>query len=306
MLTDDGEALDEEGHTNKYVGDAEFGAWPAWALVKTDGINANWRTDRAKEICAWALTMDDNFDNGFDTFEGEKGDRSRPYPATIAVDPDDPTNHVFMADVHTISCIDDCNAESNPGASAAWSNQFWIMSPQTWKTGTKVRIKFKYKAEHACNVGTQIHTQWPSKYLHHEAVNDVAFTTAWQEFDKTIEFNEKQGGGASLAFNLCSDADNGRTPNKFYFDDLSWEVLKLDHGYFVAGKGDNVAYDYAQATQFTVEPDDDEVFVATIGTVGVKDSWVNEVQISTVRGDKSAFLGATLKPTSAITLDEKV
>ena len=308
MITNDGQALDEEGHTNKYVGDAEFGAWPAWALELTDGINANWRTDRAKEICAWALTMGDNYDNGFDgTFHGEKPDRSRPYPATIAVDPGDPNNHVFMADVHTISCIDDCDAAENPGASTAWSNQFWIMSPQTWKAGTKIHLKFKYKAEHACSVGTQFHTQWPSKYLFWNAVGDVAFTTDWQEFDKTIELSADQAGSgeeacASLAFNLCSDATDGRTPNKFYFDDLSWEVLKLDHGFFVAGQGASVAYDYSQAIQFVYD-EDDESWSATIGKKGDEDSWVNEVQISTVRGDNSAFKGATLKPTKAIVLD---
>ena len=307
MITNDGQPLDEEGGSNKYVGDAEFGAWPAWSLELTDGINANWRTDRAKEICAWALTMGDNFDDGFETFQGEKGDRSRPYPATITVDPADPNNHVFMANVHTISCIDDCDAAENPGASTAWSNQFWIMSPQTWKAGTKIHLKFKYKAEHACNVGTQFHTQWPSKYLFWNAVGDLSFATEWTEFDKTIELSADQAGSgetacASLAFNLCSDAENGRTPNKFYFDDLSWEVLKLDHGFFVAGKGASVAYDYSQAAQFTEE--DENYYTVTIGTKGDKDSWVDEIQVSTVRGDNSAFKGATLKPTKAIVLDE--
>lgn len=297
MITDNGNPVAPEGD-GKYVGDAEFGAWPAWALEKTDGINANWRTDKAASICAWALTMGDNFDDGFDSFEDEKPDRSRPYPADIVADPADASNHVFMADVKTINCIDDCDGD---GASIAWSNQFWIMSPQTWKTGTKVRIKFKYKAEHACSVGTQIHTQWPSKYKHWQAVGDVAFTTEWQDFEQTIEFNESQGGGASLAFNLTSDANNGRTPNKFYFDDLSWEVLKLDHGLFVAGKGNDFNYDYAQASQFVEEEAD--LWVATVGTKGKQETWVNEVQISTVRGDKSAFLGATLKPNGSVKID---
>lgn len=300
MITDNGNPAAPEGD-GKYVGDAEFGAWPAWALEKTDGVNTNWRTDKAASICAWALTYGDNKDEGFTEFHGEKGDRSRPYPATIAADPANASNHVFMADVHDISCIDDCDGE---GASIAWSNQFWIMSPQTWKAGTKVHIKFKYKADHACSVGTQFHTRWPSKYLHWNAVGDISFTEEWQEFDKTVELSADQAGSgeeacASLAFNLCSDATNGRTPNKFYFDDLSWEVLKLEEGLFVAGKGKDFNYDYAQATQFEYSKDD-EAWVATIGTQGKKETWVDEVQISTVRGDKSAFLGATLKPTGNV------
>ena len=296
MLTDNGSPAAPEGD-GKYVGDAEFGAWPAWSLETTDGINANWRGDRAGEICAWALTMGKNFDDQ-NTLINEDSPRARPYPADIEAEEGNPSNHVFAVHVDQIAAIEAPTPDEN---SVAWSNQFWIQSPQGWKTGTKVRIKFRYKAQHACSVGTQIHKEHPSDYLHWNAVGDVAFTTDWQEFDKTIEFDSSQGGGWSLAFNLCSDADNGRTPNVFYFDDLSWEVLKLEEGLFVAAKGNDYNYDYAQATQFKEE--DENLWVATVGTKGKPETWATEIQISTVRGDKSAFLGATLKPTGSITLD---
>ncbi len=297
MLTDNGNPAAPEGD-GKYVGDAEFGAWPAWSLETTDGINANWRGDRAGEICAWALTMGKNFDDQ-NTVISEDSPRARPYPADIEAEEGNASNHVFAVHVDQIAAIEAPTPDEN---SIAWSNQFWIQSPKGWKTGTKVRIKFRYKAQHACNVGTQIHKEHPSDYLHWNAVGDVAFTTDWQEFEKTIEFDASQGGGWSLAFNLCSDADNGRTPNVFYFDDLSWEVLKLDEGLFVASKGNDFNYDYAQAPQFEYDSEA-EAYVATVGTVGKPETWVNEVQISTIRGDKSAFLGATLKPTSTVTLD---
>ena len=291
MITDNGNAAAPEGD-GKYVGDAEFGAWPAWALELTDGINANWRGNRAGEICAWSLTMGKNFDDQAQAITTDSP-RSRPYPSDIEAEAGNESNHVFA--VH----VDQINPIGDDAASIAWSNQFWIQSPKTWKAGTKIRVKFRYKADHACNVGTQIHTEHPSIYLFWNAFGDVSFTTEWQEFNKTIDFDSNTGGGASLAFNLTSDETNGRTPNVFYFDDLSWEVLKLDEGLFVAStdtRDGAPAYDVNGAKEFVLDPEDEEgkVLYAVVGKQGDESSWVNEVMISTVRGDKSAFNSATV------------
>lgn len=295
MITDNGNAAAPDGD-GKYVGDAEFGAWPAWALELTDGINANWRTDRAGEICAWALTMGSNFDDQ-NTAINEDSPRSRPYPAPIEAEAGNESNHVFAVHVTQIAPIEAPKPDEN---SVAWSNQFWIESPKTWKAGTKIRIKFRYKASTNCNVGTQIHKLFPSDYLYWNAFGDLAFTTEWQEFNKTIDFDSNTGGGASLAFNLNADANNGRTaPIDFYFDDLSWEVLKLDDGLFVAStdtRDGTPAYDLNGAKEFVLDPEDEEgkVLYAVVGKQGDESSWVNEVMISTVRGDKSAFNSATV------------
>lgn len=291
MITDNGNAAAPEGD-GKYVGDAEFGAWPAWALEETDGINANWRGNRAGEICAWSLTMGKNFDDQAQAITTDSP-RSRPYPSDIEAEAGNESNHVFA--VH----VDQINQIGDDAASIAWSNQFWIQSPKTWKAGTKIRVKFRYKADHACNVGTQIHTEHPSIYLYWNAFGDVSFTDQWQEFNKTIDFDSNTGGGASLAFNLTSDETNGRTPNVFYFDDLSWEVLKLDEGLFVAAtdtRDGAPAYDVNGAKEFVLDPEDEEgkVLYAVVGKQGDESSWVNEVMISTVRGDKSAFNSATV------------
>ena len=291
MITDNGNAAAPEGD-GKYVGDAEFGAWPAWALEETDGINANWRGNRAGEICAWSLTMGRNFDDQAQAITTDSP-RSRPYPSDIEAEAGNESNHVFA--VH----VDQINQIGDDAASIAWSNQFWIQSPKTWKAGTKIRVKFRYKADHACNVGTQIHTEHPSIYLYWNAFGDVSFTDQWQEFNKTIDFDSNTGGGASLAFNLTSDETNGRTPNVFYFDDLSWEVLKLDEGLFVAStdtRDGAPAYDVNGAKEFVLDPEDEEgkVLYAVVGKQGDESSWVNEVMISTVRGDKSAFNSATV------------
>lgn len=291
MITDNGNAAAPEGD-GKYVGDAEFGAWPAWALEETDGINANWRGDNAGKICAWSLTMGKNFDDQAQAITTDSP-RSRPYPSDIEAEAGNESNHVFA--VH----VDQINQIGDDAASIAWSNQFWIQSPKTWKAGTKIRVKFRYKADHACNVGTQIHTEHPSIYLYWNAFGDVSFTDQWQEFNKTIDFDSNTGGGASLAFNLTSDETNGRTPNVFYFDDLSWEVLKLDEGLFVAAtdtRDGAPAYDVNAAKEFVLDPEDEEgkVLYAVVGKEGDPDSWVNELMISTFRGDKSAFNGGTI------------
>jgi hypothetical protein len=292
-LTDDGNSIiPEVEHTNKYLGDAET-PWPAWSLELTDGINANWRQDRTGEICAWSLTMGRNFDDQ-NTVISEDSPRSRPYPSDIMEDPDQAGNHIFVVNVTTVDPID-------TDGSIAWANQFWIQSPKGWKSGTKIKIKFRYKADVACNVGTQIHKQHPSDYLFYNAVGDVSFTTQWQEFEKTLDISSDTENGWSLAFNLNSDATNGRTPNKFYFDDLSWETMVLDEGYFVAGSNSvtGIEYDLDNATEFMQAEDDPDLVYAQVGQVGKQDSWVNEIMISTVRGNNTAFKGATLKPSGS-------
>ena len=275
-----------EGMTN---GDAET-AWPAWALETEGGINANWRGDRTKEICAWALTMGRNFDDQCPTeIAGDASYRARPYPADIEVDPADASNHVFAAHVTTIDKIDDDN-------SIAWSNQFWLQSPQTYKAGTQVRVKFRCKAEKPASVPTQLHKINPSIYLNSSAIGNIDFTTDWTSYEKELTWAE---GGWSIAFNLT---DSNRDPNVYYFDDISFELMKLEEGLFVAASNTTtgIGYEYDTATQFE-DPDEDGLFVATVGTKGKEDTWVNQVMISTVRGNDKAFKGATIKPSGTIT-----
>lgn len=272
-------------------GNAE-GEWPAWSLEQTDGINANWRGDRPQEICAWALTMGRNYDDQ-DNLTTDTP-RSRPYPADIEAEPGNPSNHVFA--VHATRCEiineDDAN-------SYQWANQFWIQSPQPWKEGTQIKIHFRYKADKAVTAGTQIHKQNPSVYLHWEGIGDVNFTEEWQEFDKVITFNGSQATGWSVAFNLNSNTKPEEfTPTTFYFDDLSWQTMKLDEGLFVAASNTTtgIEYDLDNAAEMTYD-EDLQAYTATVGTIGKQDTWVNEIMVSTIRGNDAAFKGATLKPT---------
>ena len=291
-LTNDGKAIVPDVATESiWVGTAET-PWPDWANQKDGDINANWRSDRAPEICAWSLTMGTNFDDQAGEISSDSP-RARPYPTEIEPEEGNESNHVYAVHVDQIDVIDD-------DASVAWSNQFWIQAPRAFKTGETVRIKFKYKAQHACSAGTQWHKKNPSIYLFWQAVGDVNFTEEWQEFEWKGSIPADANNTWSLAFNLCSDATNGRTPNVFYFDDLSWETMVLDEGFFVASSNttSGIEYDLDNAIEFQPS-DEDGVLVATVGKAGNKDSWVNEIMISTVRGHDASFKSATLKPSGS-------
>jgi len=272
-------------------GNAEA-AWPAWSLETTpEGINANWRGDKANEICAWALTMGRNFDDQAQAITSD-APRARPFPADIEAEAGNESNHVFAVHVTQVAAIDD-------DASIQWSNQFWIQSPKQLKAGSQVKISFRYKAEKAATVGTQIHKFNPSIYLHYVGIGDVNFTTDWQVFDKVVTIEEAQGGGYSVAFNLTSSLQE---PNVFYFDDLSIQEMKLDEGLYVAGSNatTGLEYDYDNAVELVYD-EGLEAYVATIGTAGKEDTWVNELMISTVRGNDRAFRANTIKVTGTIT-----
>lgn len=225
-------------------------------------------------------------ENNFKISAWGKEAKGEPHPAEIVALPEG--GHAFI--------VRAADAEIAEDGSEAWDNQFWIQSPKSWKSGTQIKIHFRYKATQAAKTNTQIHKQNPSDYLHYEAVGDVNFTTEWQEFDKTFTFSDAMNGGWSIAFNLNPEV---KTATDFYFDDLSWSIMKLDEGYFVAGANTSEGLDYDRDNAIEMT-DEDGYLVATIGEKGKKETYVSEIMISTVRGNDAAFNGATLKP-SAIT-----
>ena len=244
------------------------------ADVKFDDMENNMK------ICAWAKQKGTNVNMHEDGKEG-----SDPFPAIIEeVD----GNKVFV--VHGA-------VADTEGDAAAWDNQFWIQSPQPWKEGTQIKISFRYKASKACKTNTQMHHQKPSDYQIWYAIGDVEFTEEWQNFEKIITIDASQSNAWSVAFNLNPDV---KEAVDFYFDDLSWQIMKLDEGYFVAGANaaEGLDYDLDNAIEFV---ENDEGLLEA--TVGEKGAYVSQVMISTVRGNDAAFKGATLKPTGAIVND---
>ncbi len=273
-LTSDGQPVLVDGNPiPTYMGDAET-PWPD-PNVKFDDQEKNYL------ICAWSKERMRNMN--------EAGDGWDPFPADIEmVD----GSHVFVC--HGQAAITE-------GDASAWDNQFWIQSPKAWKSGDQVKIHFRYKASApVSSTDTQIHYQNPSNYLIWHAIGNIAFTEEWQDFDGIMTIADDMAGGWSIAFNLNSKVKDAVT---FYFDDLSWQSMKLDEGYFVAGcnPATGLEYDFDNAKQFVY---DDEVgaYTATIGENG----WVSQVMISTVRGNDAAFKSATLKPAGTIENDAEV
>ncbi|MBO7590538.1 MAG: leucine-rich repeat protein [Prevotella sp.] len=266
-------------------GDAET-TWQDLGLadIKYNDMDNNYK------ICAWARTKGRNLGNDdFSYLDG--GDNWNPFPADIeTVD----GNNVFV--VH--AAIADTE-----GDASAWDNQFWIQSKHAWKAGTNLKIKFRYKCDYAggdVTTNTQIHKQAPMDYLIWHAIGDITFTNDWKTFDGTMSIGDDMAGGWSIAFNLNSEVKDAVN---FYFDDLSWQYMKLDEGYFLAGINKNVTDSYddlANAIEFMYE---DWAYVATIGEKGNSDSYVDQLMISTTRGDDAAFKGATLKPYGTIKND---
>ena len=262
-----------------YMGNAET-PWGDRANIKFNDTEENNGRPNTTNVCAWGkekgVNMNDN--DGWD-----------PFPATIEVDPTDANNHVFV--VHG-------KAATTEGDASAWDNQFWIMSTKELKVGTQYKFQFRYRASQAAKTNTQMHSAQPSDYLHYAVLGDINFTTDWQVYDAIVAIPEPQNKRPiySIAFNLNPE---NKEAIDFYFDDLSIQEMKLDEGYFIAGANPDAGlqYDLDNATQFEYDAEE-ELYVATIGTKGQKDTWVSEIMISTVRGNDAAFKSNTLKPAS--------
>ena len=263
-----------------WLEDIENGdASKTWAELGLADVKYNDQDNNFK-ICAWGKEREVNMndDGGWD-----------PFPATIEADPDDQSNTVFV--VHG-------KPATTEGDASAWDNQFWIQSKHAWTSGLTVKVKFRYKASKEVTVATQCHKQNPSDYLIWHAIGDVNFKEEWQTFEKDMAIADDMGGTWSVAFQLNQ---NDKDAIDFYFDDLSWQYLQLDNGYFVAGINATTTTSYDDldnAIQFEdgLHPDGETYLVATVGEKGNASSYVDQVMVSTVRGDDQAFKGATLKP----------
>jgi hypothetical protein len=257
-------------------GDAETPWTEEQAAIRFNDMEQNFN------ICAWSkergVNMNEN--GGWD-----------PFVAPIEVE-EGTTNHVFVCHGQ---------AATTEGDAAAWDNQFWIQSKHAWKSGTTLKIKFRYKCDYAggeVKTNTQVHKQTPSDYLIWHAIGDITFTNEWKTFDGNMTIADDMANGWSIAFNLNP---NVKDAVNFYFDDLSWQYLKLDEGFFVSGINATTTTSYDDldnAIQFTAG--DDGVLEAIVGEKGNAASYVDQIMISTTRGDDQAFKGATLKPQGKI------
>lgn len=228
------------------------------------------------EVCLWAKERDNHMtdDGGFDIF-----------PAHIIAEPGNPSNNVFWIETP---------AATTEGDAVAWDSQLWLESPRSWKKGEQFKLSFRYKADVPVKVASQYHKQSPGDYLHWQAIGDISFTTEWQQFEQVVTVPDEANGAWSIAFNLNQ---NNHDPMNFYIDDLSWSQMKLEEGLFIASantENNLVVYDLENALEFVYD-DEEGAMKATVGTPGNPDSYVNEIMISTVRGNDKQYKANTIK-----------
>lgn len=107
-----------------------------------------------------------------------------------------------------------------------YDTQFWFRFNEDLVPGTKYRVSFDYRADAAASPATQSHAE-PSQYIFYNLWGNINFTTEWQTFTKEgeitdqIAINDVGLKFRSVAFNLSGDADN-----KFYFDNIKFEIYK--------------------------------------------------------------------------------
>ena len=116
---------------------------------------------------------------------------------------------------------------SKGGYSDAWESQFWIVANEAFPEGTKLHVKFDYKADGGC-VGTSVDTQahfGPGEYQHWACAGSPKFTADWQTYDKEFTVDGSMAGAngmKSIAFNMSPNTSAGN----YYIDNVTLEVEK--------------------------------------------------------------------------------
>lgn len=115
----------------------------------------------------------------------------------------------------------ECNYNADP--TDPWDSQFFITSNEPLEAGTKIHVKFRYRATDERNIETQAHAA-PGDYHHWQFIGTLNATTEWKEHEYTGAISGDQAGSngcSSIAFNLCSAASAGT----FYIDDVVFEKI---------------------------------------------------------------------------------
>ena len=127
-----------------------------------------------------------------------------------------------------------------------YDTQFWFRFNEELPVGTKYRVSFDYRSDADATVATQSH-QEPSFYIWYDLFGNLSFTPEWQTFTKEGEVTEQIGINdqgykfRSVAFNL-----SGATDNKFYFDNIKFEIYK--YGTAVEFSNDVIKVDFGNDT----------------------------------------------------------
>ena len=133
--------------------------------------------------------------------------------------------------------------ETGDKTADAWDNQFWFRFNEPLPAGAKYRVSFDYRADEAATIATQAHAE-PGDYIWHTLFGNLEFTTDWKTYvsEATVTTDQSKDDKKflSVAFNLNDDSHTAA--NKYYFDNIKFEVYKL--GTVVEYSGDFIKIDF--------------------------------------------------------------
>ncbi len=109
------------------------------------------------------------------------------------------------------------NEEDKPIYGFPWDNQFCIKANRSLKAGEAITVSFKYKADNAAKVGTQIGGADLGGWMQGEALGDIEFTSEEQTFTKTFNATE---GMQTITFNMAVVKE----ANTYKIYDIVWKL----------------------------------------------------------------------------------
>ena len=233
----------------------------AWANPDAQVVSNAYDGEGAEEVCAYGKEYGYNDNN--------------PHAAFIE-------DGVFYTTTVPCPDVDD--------PACQWQNQFWINYPRALKEGEHLRLSFKYKASEPAQGAGQGHRA-PGDYLGGWGVGTLDFTTEWQTYEKEFDAT---GDQHSMAFNLGVNGQHEKEIT-FYFDDIKLEYMQLEEGWFVTAtdtEDGDPAYNFDEPVTF--EDAGDGLIAAVVGGES-EDEWVDQVMISTAKGNDKGYKGATIK-----------
>ena len=147
----------------------------------------------------WKVTIrETNGKMRFELVEGTLNKEIKPNPTKVVVagtereytkDEEAPEGYEFKK-----------NDNEEPIYGFPWDNQFCIKANRPLKAGETVTVSFKYKADKAAKVNTQIGGEELGAWMQGEALGDIEFTTEEQPFNKTFNATE---GMQTITFNMA-------------------------------------------------------------------------------------------------------
>lgn len=115
--------------------------------------------------------------------------------------------------------------ESLAGATEGWATQLFVKFNELLPEGTKWRFTMQVKADYPANVTSGSHAA-PRSWIAGGIIDAFDVSTEWQtvQAEGTATKDLADNAFQSIAFDLNNDKENA---NKFYFDNINFEVFKL-------------------------------------------------------------------------------